>query len=125
MKNLTFVASYVCYAITKTHVSRGFTNLGSVWHQDTSRCIARVQGVGTSWNDCSTKSLVHLHTIATIYPMAPVCGEVCGEVQLDVRIHPWSGVRQGDPLSLALFSVLRMALVYDVSTRHYWVEILL
>ena len=51
--------------------------------------------------------------------------EVCGEVVPTAVVRPRSGVRQGDPLSLALFSALTLGLVYDGSRLHADVEILL
>ena len=51
--------------------------------------------------------------------------EVCGEVVPSAVVRPRSGVRQGDPLSLALFSAWTLALVYDVSRLHADVETLL
>ena len=51
--------------------------------------------------------------------------EVCGEVVPKAVVRPRSGVRQGGPLSPALFSALTLALVYDVSRLHADLEILL
>ena len=51
--------------------------------------------------------------------------EVRGEVEMGVRLTPGSGVRQGDPLSPALFSVLTLVLIYDLERLPCRVRVLL
>ena len=54
---------------------------------------------------------------------SPLVIEVCSEVQPDVVVRPGLGVRQGDALPSALFSVLTLALFYAIKRLHCQVEV--
>ena len=56
---------------------------------------------------------------------APLVFQVGREVVQGMTMNPGSGIRQGGPLSLALFSMLMLVLVYDLKRLNIEIRVLL